>query len=75
MCDREGEKAMKTNKSFSKRIKVTRKGKLVARKPGQNHFNAKEKRSTQMNGRRSQQLGADMMTAKVLQRYIGKVGK
>lgn len=64
---------MKTNKSFSKRIKVTRNGKLVARKPGQNHFNAKEKRSTQMTGRRSQQLGADIMTKKVLQRYIGKL--
>ena len=32
---------MKTNKSYTKRIRVTRKGKLVARKPGQNHFNAK----------------------------------
>lgn len=62
---------MKTNKSFSKRIKVTRRGKLVARKPGQNHFNAKEKRSTQMSNRRSQTLGKDVMTAKVLQRYIG----
>ena len=66
---------MKTNKSFSKRLKVTRKGKIVARKPGQNHFNAKESRNTQMNGRRSQQLGADFMTAKVIQRYIGAVGK
>jgi len=33
---------MKTNKSFTKRIKVTKNGKLVARKPGHNHFNAKE---------------------------------
>ncbi|MBX4211117.1 50S ribosomal protein L35, partial [Candidatus Parcubacteria bacterium] len=33
---------MKTNKSFSKRLRVTRNGKIVARKPGQNHFNAKE---------------------------------
>ncbi len=33
---------MKTNKSFSKRIRVTKHGKLVVRKPGQNHFNAKE---------------------------------
>ncbi len=32
---------MKTNKSYTKRIRVTRKGKLVARKAGQNHFNAK----------------------------------
>lgn len=33
---------MKTNKSYTKRIRVTKKGKLVARKPGQDHFNAKE---------------------------------
>jgi ribosomal protein L35 len=33
---------MKTNKSFTKRIKVTRTGKTLARKPGQDHFNAKE---------------------------------
>lgn len=66
---------MKTNKSFSKRIKVTRTGKLVSRKPGQNHFNAKESRSTQMGGRRSQQLPATMMTSKVMQRYIGNPKK
>ena len=59
---------MKTNKSFTKRIKVTRRGKLVARKPGQNHFNAKEKRSTQMDGRRSQVF---TITKKESQRYIG----
>ncbi len=33
---------MKTNKSYTKRIRATKHGKLVARKPGQNHFNAKE---------------------------------
>lgn len=37
---------MKTNKSFSKRIRVTRKGKLVVRKSGQDHFNAKERGRT-----------------------------
>lgn len=37
---------MKTNKSFSKRIKVTKSGKLVTRKVGQNHFNAKNKTRT-----------------------------
>jgi ribosomal protein L35 len=36
--------AIKTNKSYSKRLKVTRNGKIVARKAGQNHFNAKESR-------------------------------
>ena len=58
---------MKTNKSFTKRIKITRKGKLVARKPGQDHFNAKEKRSTQLSGKRTQSLN---FPAKVMQRYI-----
>ncbi len=61
---------MKTNKSFTKRLKVTRTGKIVARNPGQNHFNAKEKRSRQMGQRRSQQLGEQVMTSKVMQRYI-----
>jgi ribosomal protein L35 len=37
---------MKTNKSFSKRIRVTRTGKLVVRKSGQDHFNAKERGRT-----------------------------
>jgi len=33
---------MKTNKSFTKRIKVTKNGKILSRKAGQNHFNAKD---------------------------------
>ncbi len=32
---------MKTNKSFAKRLRVTKKGKVIARAPGHNHFNAK----------------------------------
>ena len=60
---------MKTNKSFSKRIKITRRGKIIARKPGQNHFNAKESRNKQMNGRRTQHV--PFMTSKVKQRYTG----
>ena len=58
---------MKTNKSFTKRLKITKNGKLVARKPGQNHFNAKEGRGTQLDGKRMQSL---VMTAKVSQRFI-----
>jgi ribosomal protein L35 len=44
---------MKTNKSFSKRLKVTKNGKIVSRKAGQNHFNAKESRGSQLNKKRS----------------------
>ena len=32
---------MKGNKSFTKRLRVTKKGKIIARTPGHNHFNAK----------------------------------
>ncbi len=33
--------AIKSNKSFSKRLKVSKNGKIKARATGQNHFNAK----------------------------------
>ena len=36
---------MKTNKSYTKRLKVTKGGKILARKTGRNHFNAKERRA------------------------------
>lgn len=32
---------MKSNKSYQKRLRVTKRGKIVARVPGHNHFNAK----------------------------------
>ncbi len=44
---------MKTNKSYSKRLRVTKKGKIIARAPGQNHFNAKESGKGRMHRRRS----------------------
>ena len=43
---------IKTNKSFLKRFKITKNGKILARKPGQNHFNAKERTRTSMSKRR-----------------------
>ncbi|MFZ2763995.1 MAG: 50S ribosomal protein L35 [Minisyncoccia bacterium] len=36
---------MKTNKAYTKRLKVTKSGKILARKSGQSHFNAKENRA------------------------------
>lgn len=35
-------------KAVLKRIKITKTGKLLHRKPGQNHFNAKASRRVQM---------------------------
>ncbi len=43
---------MKTTKSFAKRLKVTKNGKILSRKPGQNHFNAKERSRTSMGKHR-----------------------
>ena len=50
---------MKTNKSYAKRIRVTKRGKLLARKPGQNHFNAKARRATQLSKKRGQAITLD----------------
>lgn len=44
------------NKSYTKRVRVTPKGKLLVRKPGGNHFNAMEKRSKQLNRKRGDKL-------------------
>jgi ribosomal protein L35 len=46
----------KTNKSYSKRIRVTRNGKLVVRAKGQNHFNAKQGGGKRRNKRASMTL-------------------
>lgn len=58
---------MKTNKSFSKRIKVTKNGKLTARKPGHCHFNAKESRSKQLDKKRT---GSVTMSNKAKSRFL-----
>jgi len=58
---------MKTNKSYTKRIRVTRTGKLMARKAGQNHFNAKASGSKRAGKRRAISL---TLTAKVMRRFL-----
>jgi ribosomal protein L35 len=45
---------MKTNKSFTKRLKLTKNGKVLSRKPGFNHFNAKQSRTNQLAGKKGQ---------------------
>ncbi len=58
---------MKTNKSYTKRIRVTRTGKLMVRVKGQNHFNAKQSGSARSAKRRSVTLS---LTAKVRRRFL-----
>lgn len=44
--------SMKTNKSYTKRLKLTKSGKVLSRKAGKNHFNAKASRKKQLAGKR-----------------------
>jgi ribosomal protein L35 len=43
---------MKTNKSYTKRLKVTKNGKVLSRTPGHNHFNARANGATRQRRRR-----------------------
>jgi len=47
---------MKTNKSYTKRFRVTKNGKIVARKGGQDHFNARDNRKTRTKKRQAQSV-------------------
>lgn len=44
---------MKTNKSLTKRLRITGTGKVMARQAGQNHFNAKASRTKQLATRKN----------------------
>lgn len=44
---------MKTNKSYAKRLRVTKTGKVLGRKAGIDHFNAKASRKSQLAGKRA----------------------
>lgn len=60
---------MKTNKSYSKRLKVTKNGKVVGRVTGQNHFNAKAPGSKRLAKKRTQNI---QMTEKAKARFLNK---
>ncbi len=62
---------MKTNKSFSKRIKVTKNGKLVARKAGQNHFNARQTGRQRLRRKRTQLLE---LGKRITRRFLPSTG-
>ena len=60
---------MKTNKSFSKRLKVTKNGKILSRKAGQNHYNSKD------SGRKSIAKGRTetvVMTQQAKRRFLAQ---
>lgn len=58
---------MKTNNSFTKRLKLTRRGKVLARSKGQNHFNAKESGEDKF---KKKKLSSFTITAKSAARFL-----
>jgi len=53
---------MKSNKSFAKRLRVTKTGKIIARAKGQNHYNSKERTATQLSKRRGVAVSMNRVT-------------
>ena len=62
---------MKSNKSYLKRDRITRNGKLVARVKGQNHFNAKASGTKRAGKRRTVPVA---LTARVRRRFLAGTG-
>jgi ribosomal protein L35 len=62
---------MKTNKSYTKRIRVTKNGKLVARRPGQNHFNARQTGQQRLRRKRTQIL---TLSKRITRRFLPRTG-
>jgi ribosomal protein L35 len=60
---------MKTNKSFSKRLKVTKNGKILSRKAGQNHFNSKDSGRKSIAKGRTQSI---VMTQQAKRRFLAQ---
>ena len=61
---------MKTNKSYKKRIKVTKNGKILARKTGQCHFNSKDAGTKRLAKKQMRKL---TLSQKVKRRFLAGV--
>ncbi|OGH91218.1 MAG: 50S ribosomal protein L35 [Candidatus Magasanikbacteria bacterium RIFOXYD2_FULL_39_9] len=55
---------MKTHKATAKRYKLTKKGKIIKRTAGQNHFNARE------NGNTGRNKKSDVIASTTLNRVM-----
>lgn len=62
---------MKTHKAVAKRFKVTKTGKVLKRKAGQDHFNSRESGKVVRNKRRMQKMSATQTKTikKLLQQF------
>jgi ribosomal protein L35 len=61
---------MKTNKSFKKRVKATKTGKVIVRGSGINHFNAKASRSSQLKKKGESVF---IMTTRAKRRFLSNL--
>ena len=59
--------SIKTNKSLTKRLKITKTGKILSRAPGFNHFNAKQSRTSQLKGKK---MNTQNFTNKTTRTYL-----
>ncbi len=59
--------SIKTNKSLTKRLKITKNGKILSRAPGFNHFNAKQSRTKQLAGRK---MNVQSLSNKIIRTYL-----
>ena len=60
----------KTNKSYTKRLKFTKKGKILARAKGHGAFNSKESGNKQLGKNR---MVSFLMSSKDLSRYVPSI--
>ena len=60
----------KTRKTVAKRIKITKKGKVIARKTGQDHFNARESGNVTRKKRKDNVISSGYQ--KMARRQMGK---
>lgn len=54
---------LKTHKALAKRVKITKTGKAIKRKAGQDHFNSRETGKTRRNKRSDLQMSSTLRKA------------
>ena len=59
---------LKTRKSIAKRVKISKKGKVLKKKAGQDHFNARESGKVMRNKRRKKKMAE--ASSKNLKTYL-----
>ncbi len=61
---------MKTNKSYKKRIKVTKNGKVLVRKIGQDHFNSKSTGTQRLAKKRMRKI---KLSQRIKRRFLAGI--